>query len=294
MKKLSIILPTYNIEKHILQTVKSITEQTYKNLEIIVIDDNSSDETLNIIKEIASNDDRIKIFRNKKNIGPGPSRNLGIKKSTGYYITFMDHDDWQNLDRYEKMIQQIEDDGTDLCLSYAKDFIEDGEKFVDTGYPKFETGVINFKKERSKFFHSFFPPWSKIYKADLIKKNNIKFAEYGVKFDDVLFHSLLIFSINKASIYNEFNYFHRVFNNSITYKFFEDKQFMRNEYLSSMKQALEINPSRKIIKYYLKLVSLKKLSNSNLLYIFKKNPLFFVLSAKIWPKTIKKTLNLDK
>ncbi len=288
MKKLSIILPAYNIEKHILQTVKSITEQTYKNLEIIVIDDNSSDGTLDVIKEIAANDDRIKIFHNKKNIGPGPSRNLGIEKSTGYYITFMDHDDWQNLDRYEKMIQQIEYDGTDLCFSYAKDFIEDEEKFIDTGYPKFETGIINFKKERSKFFHSFFPPWSKIYKSDLIKKNNIKFAENGVKFDDVLFHSLLIFSINKASIYNEFNYFHRVFNNSITYKFFEDKKFMRNEYLSSMKQALEINPSRKIIKYYLKLVDFKTLAKEDLIYLFKRNPLFFILSIKKLTMIIKK------
>ena len=91
---LTVILPTYNIEQYLRQCLDSVVYQTYKNLEIIILDDNSADSTPEIIKEYAANDDRIKTVFHTKNHGPGNTRNEGLAMATGDYVTFMDHDDW--------------------------------------------------------------------------------------------------------------------------------------------------------------------------------------------------------
>ena len=118
-KTISVVLPTYNIEKYIRTTITSVLEQTYSDIELIIIDDHSSDSTADIIKEYQANDTRIKFYQNKTNQGPGATRNIGISKATGYYLTFIDHDDYQQLDRYESMISILEKTKTDVVFSYA-------------------------------------------------------------------------------------------------------------------------------------------------------------------------------
>lgn len=106
MKKVSIIIPMYNSEKYLHQCINSVINQTYKNIEIIVVDDHSTDDSIKIINKIK--DKRIKLISIRKNKGVANARNTGIKKATGDYICFLDSDDYWYKDKIEKQINYIE------------------------------------------------------------------------------------------------------------------------------------------------------------------------------------------
>ena len=105
--KVSVIIPVHNSEKYLLECLNSVINQTYKNLEIIVIDDKSTDNSVNIIKNIK--DKRIKLIELSINSGAAIARNKGIEASTGDYICFLDSDDYWNKDKIEKQIEFIKD-----------------------------------------------------------------------------------------------------------------------------------------------------------------------------------------
>ena len=105
MKKVSVIIPVHNSEKYLLECLNSVINQTYKNLEIIVIDDKSTDNSIKIIKSIK--DPRIKLIELKENVGAGVARNKGIEKATGDYLCFLDSDDYWKLKKIEKQIDFI-------------------------------------------------------------------------------------------------------------------------------------------------------------------------------------------
>lgn len=107
MKKVSVIVPTHNSNKYINECISSLINQTYKNLEIIVVDDGSTDDTLEIIK--TKKDKRIKIINTKKHIFTGIARNIGIDESNGDYICFLDSDDIFLPDKIEKQLKYMED-----------------------------------------------------------------------------------------------------------------------------------------------------------------------------------------
>lgn len=111
-EKISIIIPTYNREKLIKKSVESIINQTYKNIEIIIVDDASTDNTKEVIGKI--NDKRIKYYKLKKNKGACYARNYGIKKATGNYISFQDSDDIYKKDKLEKQINNLVKNNSDL------------------------------------------------------------------------------------------------------------------------------------------------------------------------------------
>lgn len=105
MKKVSVIIPVYNSSKHIRECLDSVIKQTYKNLEIILVDDNSTDDSVEIIKSY--NDKRIKLIESKENVGAAESRNKGVKEATGNYICFIDSDDFWKLNKIEKQVRFI-------------------------------------------------------------------------------------------------------------------------------------------------------------------------------------------
>lgn len=115
MKKLSIIVPLYNSSKYLGKCIDSIINQTYKNLEIILVNDGSTDHSDVICNQYAKEDRRIKLI-NIANRGVSAARNIGLKKATGDYITFVDSDDWIERSMYEDMIAQIEKNNADLCI----------------------------------------------------------------------------------------------------------------------------------------------------------------------------------
>ncbi|WP_022668864.1 glycosyltransferase family 2 protein [Desulfospira joergensenii] len=101
-KKISIIMPCFNAEAHIEDSVKSVLNQTYKNFELIIIDDGSTDSSLSLATEIKTTDNRIKVI-NQKNKGPGPARNRGLNEAKGDYIAFLDSDDYWSPDCLQKL-----------------------------------------------------------------------------------------------------------------------------------------------------------------------------------------------
>lgn len=107
MKKVSVIIPVHNSEKYILKCINSVINQTYKNLEIILIDDKSTDNSVELIKKIG--DKRIKLIALEKNSGAAIARNKGIEKSSGDYICFLDSDDYWKPKKIEKQLKFIKD-----------------------------------------------------------------------------------------------------------------------------------------------------------------------------------------
>ena len=133
MEKISIIVPVYNIEEYIEKCVKSITKQTYKNLEIILVDDGSTDSAGKICDKLAEKDERIKVIH-KKNGGLSSARNAGMKKATGDYICFIDGDDYISKDycelMYNALIERIINSKNDDNEVYIKSI----KKCIDKNY----------------------------------------------------------------------------------------------------------------------------------------------------------------
>ena len=125
MIKISIIIPVYNTEKYLKKCLDSIINQTLKSLEIICIDDCSTDNCLHILKEYQLKDNRIKIIEQKENKGQGVARNLGLNIAEGKYIMFLDPDDWLELNALEILYKKSKETNADIIHF---NYIEENEK----------------------------------------------------------------------------------------------------------------------------------------------------------------------
>ena len=113
---ISVIVPVYNVENYLDKCIESIVNQTYKNLEIILVDDGSLDSSSKICDEWAVKDNRIKVIH-KTNGGVSSARNEGLKNANGDFIAFVDSDDWLELNMYEKLISKQKETNTDIVFS---------------------------------------------------------------------------------------------------------------------------------------------------------------------------------
>ncbi len=125
MKKVSIIIPMHNSSKHIEECIDSVLNQTYENIELVIVDDKSSDNSIELVEKIC--DDRIKIIKLSQNVGAAQARNTGIDYATGDYICFLDSDDFWNLEKIEKQVNFIE---------------ENNYSFIYSGYAYFRNNKI--------------------------------------------------------------------------------------------------------------------------------------------------------
>jgi len=126
----SIIVPVYNVEKYLEKCLESIINQTLKNLEIICVNDGSTDNSLQILEDYAKKDQRIKII-NKKNRGSGAAKNTGMKNASGEYIGFVDSDDWVDLAMFEKLYNRAKSQKSDMvmCPIYIYDNVNQGSEY---------------------------------------------------------------------------------------------------------------------------------------------------------------------
>ena len=131
MIKLSVIVPVYNAENELKKSIESILSQTEKNIEIILVDDGSSDNSLYICKEFEKKDRRIKVIH-QENAGVSVARNTGIEVATGEYIGFVDSDDWIELNMYERLLSEAQRSGADVVMCDATSVYDDGQSRVDT------------------------------------------------------------------------------------------------------------------------------------------------------------------
>lgn len=123
----SIITPTYNAEKFIGETLKSVQNQTYQNWEMILVDDASKDETVKIISDFAEEDSRIKLFKLEKNSGNGFARNIALEKAVGKYIAYLDADDLWFPNKLEKQIEFLKENNLHFTFSFYDCIDEEGD-----------------------------------------------------------------------------------------------------------------------------------------------------------------------
>lgn len=198
MKLVSIIIPVYNIEKYIKKCIISVLEQTYKNLEIIIVNDETPDESINIIKSLL--DYRCKII-NKKNGGLSSARNYGLEHANGDYVFFLDGDDWINHNAIELLVNYIEQYNVDIVQAEAN-YCYDTKVVID----KLESGYLSNDMVLEYFNQNNFKTyvWNKLYKKEIL--NNIRFMN-GYNHEDVIFtyfiakKNPLVYNVSE-SVYN--------------------------------------------------------------------------------------------
>ena len=176
LPKVSIIVPIYNVENYIRRCLDSLVNQTLKDIEIILIDDGSPDDSGKIADEYATMDKRI-IVVHQKNSGAAVARNAGLKLARGEYIGFVDPDDWVDVGFFNGLYRASEKSGSDIVKGRAHR--RDLNGVIDEG-PSFEM----IRKNKAWFHYSF---WSAIYKASFIKKHKIDFPAGVITGQDVVF-----------------------------------------------------------------------------------------------------------
>ncbi|WP_300742613.1 glycosyltransferase family 2 protein [uncultured Brachyspira sp.] len=232
MIKISVIIPVYNVELYLKECLDSIINQTLKNIEIICIDDNSTDNSYNILLEYQKIDNRIKIIKHKENLGLGPARNSGIRAAKGEYIYFIDSDDYISTNYINSLYES--------AMKYKSDMIGSSNLYIISKekeiFPFFMFRIDEWKEKYPNNYlegishigikdllvesceHLGVTAWNKIYKRDFIIKNNLFFMDIHSGEEDVDFYYRIL--INEPSIaYNHSEtYFYRKRENSLMEK----------------------------------------------------------------------------
>lgn len=222
--RVSIIVPIYNDEAYIRNCVDSIIHQTYKKLEIILVDDASADDSLQICRAYASKDSRIKVIHNEHNQGLSKSREIGYSQSTGDWISFMDHDDCINPCTIAYLMENARDTTDIVAARYKNILNDDFEKYTWEDCSNMEVVTLSHDHAVNMLgaFGQYEVPeclWGKIYRKELFDRIEIQKYEKQfslVYFEDVLLTSALIMACREMRILNQYVYIHRVDFNSVS------------------------------------------------------------------------------
>ena len=193
MPKVSIIVPVYNVEKYVDKCIQTLINQTLEDIEIIIVNDGSTDNSRNIIKEYEHTfPDKIKCY-DKENGGLSDARNYGMKFASGEYIAFLDSDDYVELNMYEKMYNKAIEDESDIVEC---DFIWEypNKKVIDSGI------LYNSKKEMITYARVV--AWNKLIRKSIIDKAKIEYPK-GLRYEDVEFFYKMVPYYNKVSFVKE-------------------------------------------------------------------------------------------
>ncbi len=226
MAKISIIIPVYNVKKFLNKCLKSIVNQTFTDLEIICINDGSTDKSLSILNSFAQKDNRI-IVINQSNQGQSCARNAGLAIATGEYTGFVDSDDWIDLDFYEKLYTAAEKYNADIAAAGIKRLRPYKWKY----HLKIKNEEYTENTDR-KFLLCDVPDkcyvWNKIYKTSELKKNNIIFEPH-VFFEDRCFTAEVLVKL-KGLVTVPDTYYNYWTNNRSTVKTKSAKKLKDSEY----------------------------------------------------------------
>ena len=223
--KVSIIIPVYNVEKYLERCINSLRNQTLEEIEIILVDDSSTDSSLEICRNAEKDDSRIKVIH-KVNEGAGKARNAALDVVEGEYIGFVDSDDFIEKDMFKTLYEKAEKYGSDLVMSGV--LFVDGNMFSEKGgcvrktyfdkdthfetedeLKKLRMGIVGSLPEDADDSKYGMSIWKNLFKTEIIKENNITFmSEREIYSEDALFMVDYISCIKKATGINEafYNY----------------------------------------------------------------------------------------
>lgn len=222
MPKVSVIIPVFNVESYLAECLDSVIGQSFYDMEIICIDDCSTDNSLNILMAYAHRDSRVIILRNDCNRGLAFTRNVGLERASGDYILFVDSDDYIVKDLVGITINEI--DSVDMvCFNYKKkdEIWNSGDEHIF----KMKRGIYEAQEffvdtvNNNSVVHS---AWSKLYKREFLMQEDIRFIT-GILYEDIVFHFLCMMKAHKISCIPEQLYLYRVRNDSIMTKRVESK-----------------------------------------------------------------------
>lgn len=250
---ISVIVPVYNVEKYLPQCINSILNQTITNLEIILVDDGSLDNSGKICDEFAKKDNRI-IVIHKENNGLSSARNAGLEIAKGNYIGFVDSDDWLDENMYETLLKLIKDNDSDIscCKFFKTANSEEKIPVVDSEIIQSFNNIEGLNNFYTDLYTQTVVAWNKLYKRKLF--DNVIYPTGKIHEDEGTTYKLF-YKTNKITYTNKPMYYYRTTPNSITTRKFNKKRLdIIDVYDEKIKFIKNINNSAiysKTLKWYL-------------------------------------------
>ena len=256
--EVSIIVPIYNVEKYLERCLESLINQTFKDIEIIALNNGSTDNSLNILKKYESKDTRLKII-NSDNRGVSDARNRGINEAKGKYVVFVDSDDWIENNMVEVLHNTIIENDCDLVMcTYVREFENHSkEKVFDLPqvnlYVHDEVksqllrkliGPIDSELSNPEYLDALGTAWAKMYKTSILKQKNLKFIDLNEigSGEDILFNIYVFNEVKKVILLNKPMYHYwRGNKNSITSRYIPNFIDKRRIYFNYMKKFIKEN-----------------------------------------------------
>lgn len=286
MVKISIIVPVYNVEQYIENCLDSLVKQTLKDIEIIIVDDGSPDNSSEIYNKYAKRDNRIKIIK-KQNAGVSEARNTGMEAATGEFYMFVDSDDWLPLDSCEILYNEYTRSQADMILADAYIVTNGKVKKNDVFKEPFTTNDPEFFKAYQKtcIGYCYNPnpavkwnipglgsPWNKLFNSKIIKENNLRFDPYvkGI-YDDNLFTLYYLMHIKSLSYVKKPVYYFRLVSGSLTQGYKKNTLDINSRIFKRIDEFMTATGNR---EYYLEafyVYVIRRFSKSMNVYFFANN-----------------------
>ena len=216
MAEISVIVPVYNVENYLEKCLDTIVNQTFSDIEIVCVNDGSTDNSRKILEKYKENDSRI-IIIDKENGGLSSARNAGLKVATGKYISFIDSDDWVDLTMLEKLYQNITSLNTDISICSVNLYdeqeqkIKDAESYFNLSYfdSSFDGKAFSYKDTKDFLMDVCVMAWNKLYRKSFLDECKAEFPD-GLIFEDGPFFFSIFFKTQRVSIVRDFLYYYRI------------------------------------------------------------------------------------
>lgn len=219
--KISVVVPVYNVENYLPECLDSLINQTLSDIEIICVNDGSTDNSLSILEDYAQNDNRIKIII-QENMGLSGARNTGLDYVNGKYVFFLDSDDWIELNALDDLFNYAEKLDLEITIFQLNHFNQSNKTFFNNEFTdvsvinnnRFDNISFNYMDVLDVLFDISHNSCNKLYKVEFLNQLNARF-NVGKKYEDVDFHYKTIFKANNVGFLRKHLYNYRIRNNSI-------------------------------------------------------------------------------
>ncbi len=257
MTKVSVIIPVYNVEKYLRECLESVVRQTLRDIEIICVDDGSTDGSPDILREFAQNDKRFVII-SQSNQGQGVARNKGIENAKGEYIAFVDPDDWIEVDAFEKLYDFSVKNSAEITHFNYKEYLNGNYKYKDLSkkfLKKYKYNVLknlyySYKNMGKNFLVDLdISCCTYFIKREFLNKNNVRFAPYRIA-EDHLFTVKNVLLAPKIFFINEYFYNYRVREGS-SVENLSDENFCVFDIISLLSEFVDgLNDRERLLKEF--------------------------------------------
>ena len=209
-EKVSIVMPVYNVENYIERAIQSVLNQTYENIELIIVNDQTKDNSMDIVHKYSILDKRIKVVNKEKNEGLGFARNTGMDLAIGKYIYFIDSDDYIESNTIERCVIEIEKNNSDIVIfGYSEDY-EENNIVTNRNVFVYEDDIMTSVEFKNRFVELFtrtiiHSTCNKFYDLEVIRKNDIRFRRVSMC-EDTFFNLELINKLENITIVSDVFY----------------------------------------------------------------------------------------